>query len=240
MAVRSLRAEIKKFNPDCIFLVETKIHSVGLVCHRLGFSNFLEQPPVCCKRGLAFAWRPGLDFEVVQQSQHIPNLLIFSDLGHVPWMLTLIYGPTTWQDKTRFWQQMNSLSIAFAGAWLCIGNFNALTSQHDKFGGNPVSTSPSSGMRHFMLCHGLVDLGFSRPRFTWSNKRKGRALIQERLDRGWAMVLGDSCSPVLLSSTAPVQLLTILLSFWIPLVIQIWGPGHFALNRFGCARLLVV
>lgn len=41
-------------------------------------------------------------------------------------------------------------------------------------------------MRNFMLSNGMVDLGFSGPKFTWSNKRSGATLILECLDRGIA------------------------------------------------------
>lgn len=76
-AVRALRPQIRILNPDCIFLVETKIQSVVDVCRRLDFFHFLDIPPVGRKGGLAFAWRPGFDFDVVLMSPHILNLLVF-------------------------------------------------------------------------------------------------------------------------------------------------------------------
>lgn len=33
---------------------------------------------------------------------------------------------------------------------------------------------------------GLIDLGFTGPSFTWCNKRKGLAKVQERIDRAMA------------------------------------------------------
>ena len=32
----------------------------------------------------------------------------------------------------------------------------------------------------------LLDLGFSGPKYTWTNKRDVSNLIKQRLDRGWA------------------------------------------------------
>lgn len=49
--------------------------------------------------GFALAWQGGVDFEVTSISHHILNLLLYSDPGHVPWMVTLVYGPTLWHDK---------------------------------------------------------------------------------------------------------------------------------------------
>lgn len=43
----------------------------------------------------------------------------------------------------------------------------------------------------------MIDIGFSGPRFTWTNKRKLQALIQERIDRffvnaSWCLLYPDA------------------------------------------------
>lgn len=185
-AVRTLRAWIGKLSPDVIFLVETKIGDVSSVFCRLGFSNFVQQPSVGRKGGLTLAWRAGVDLEVSAINQSFINALIFSDPRHVPWMLTLVYGPSIWSDKPRFWEQLRSVGQAFNGAWMCLGDFNSVISQQDKSGGIPVHPSSSVGLGPFLLSQGMIDLGFHGPPFTWSNKRHGQALIRERLDWGVA------------------------------------------------------
>lgn len=49
--------------------------------------------------------------------------------------------------------------------------------------GASSSTGPLS---RFLRTTGMIDLGFSGNPYTWSNGRKGRGLIMERLDRGLA------------------------------------------------------
>lgn len=112
-AVSSLRAAIRKHNPDCLFLVETKISQVHFVMSCLGFVQFLEQPPRGSRGGLAFTWQVGVEVEVTSISHHFLNLLVFFDPGHIPWMLTLVYGPTLWHDKRYFWEQLAGLANAF-------------------------------------------------------------------------------------------------------------------------------
>lgn len=67
-----------------------------------------------------------------------------------------------------------------------IGDFNTVASSSEKDGGRPVTSSSSNGLYQLGLAHGLVDLGFSRGPFSWSNRRSGHQLIQECLDRGLA------------------------------------------------------
>jgi hypothetical protein len=70
--------------------------------------------------------------------------------------------------------------------WLCIGDFNAITSLIDKYGGCPFHSSFNNSFSHFLNTMGMIDLGFSGNPYTWSNHRQGPGLIKEHLDRGIA------------------------------------------------------
>lgn len=72
------------------------------------------------------------------------------------------------------------------GPWLAIGDFNSVLSSVDKLGGKVVASSRNGGLRRIMEDHGLIDLRFEGHAYTWNNKRRGLANIQERLDRGIA------------------------------------------------------
>ena len=79
---------------------------------------------------------------------------------------------------------MDYIFNTFQGPALFIGDFNSIMSQEEKRGGNPYAESSSGGFRGAIEDMGLIDLGFSGNAFIWSNKRRGRANIKERLDRG--------------------------------------------------------
>ncbi|GKV40167.1 hypothetical protein SLEP1_g47835 [Rubroshorea leprosula] len=93
-------------------------------------------------------------------------------------------------DDTRF--QVNELNeraqvihAMVKGPWLVIGDFNDITCQDEKLGGNIV---PQYRIRAYVDCMNycdLLDLGYSGPKFTWVNKRESNQLIRERLDRAW-------------------------------------------------------
>lgn len=63
----------------------------------------------------------------------------------------------------------------------------------NKFGGRAVSVSRSLLFKECLDKCNMIDIGFSGPRFTWTNKRNLQALIQERIDKffvnpGWCLM----------------------------------------------------
>lgn len=70
--------------------------------------------------------------------------------------------------------------------WAIIGDFNKVTSKEEKSGGNPICQRRVRAIQGYMNVCQMIDLGFSRPKFTWSNKREVGSLIQCRLERYWA------------------------------------------------------
>lgn len=103
-----------------------------------------------------------------------------------PWMISFVYGPLYQKHTSDFWNVLAQFGEAHIVPWLCIGDFNDITAQSDKFGGQPVNCSFSNHFSSFMDSFGMIDLGFSGNPYTWSNHRQGCSLIKERLDRGIA------------------------------------------------------
>jgi len=67
---------------------------------------------------------------------------------------------------------------------------------NEKQGGSDKRISGMLAFRNVIDDCGLIDLGFSGPVFTWSNKRKGTGHVQERLDRfiathSWVNLFGN-------------------------------------------------
>lgn len=67
-----------------------------------------------------------------------------------------------------------------------MGDFNEVLLEKEKYGGNPICQRRVRAIKECMdVCH-MMDLGFSGPKYTWSNKRDVGDLIQCRLERCWA------------------------------------------------------
>lgn len=125
--------------------------------------------------------------EVLSFCDFFVNVEVLSDPHAHSWLISFVHSPTLWNEKEKFWYDLEHSGNSFHGPWLCLGDFNVVIQQSEKWGGRPVSScSTMNGMRHFLWQTGMLDLGFSSSPFTWTNDREGNGLILERLDRGVA------------------------------------------------------
>lgn len=73
------------------------------------------------------------------------------------------------------------------------GDFNCTTALHERQGGSGSLHADSGSCVNLINSNGLVDLGFSRQRFTWSRGNCCNKIISKRLDRilmnveGWLL-----------------------------------------------------
>ncbi|XP_059454884.1 uncharacterized protein LOC132185076 [Corylus avellana] len=165
--IRALRALIRTHHPDLIFLFETKIPSFHFrtSLFGLGFSKWLEVPPVGSQGGLFLSWKDDVDVEPVRLDKNCISCIVYSDPLHRPWLFSGVYVPHTSQRRSEFWPLLARL---------------------EKSGSRAFGSSSHGDFVDFVHSNALVDLGFVGNRFTWSNCRMGRANIRERLDRGLA------------------------------------------------------
>lgn len=200
-AVRYLREVTRRHLPDMICLAETKVMGVRQKMLQLGFEDFFEVPPEGRRGGLTVAWKRGVLLDISSCNAHF---VVKSDPPYQCWLLSFVYGPSLWNEKESFWYDLGVTGREFQGPWVCLGDFNAVTHQNDKYGGRSVTFSSSSaGMNRFMLSARLLDLGFSGNKFTWTNGREDQSLIMERLDRGIANGEWRSLFPIATVSHFP-------------------------------------
>ena len=67
--------------------------------------------------------------------------------------------------------------------WVIAGDFNKPLLDSDKYEGRAININNSLLFKECLDRCNMIDLGFSGPRFTWTNKSDISSLIQERIDR---------------------------------------------------------
>ena len=102
------------------------------------------------------------------------------------WLLSAIYGSPRFRERWILWGNLKILFERHNLPWAVIGDFNDVTNEEEEFGGNDICRRRVSEYTNCMDYCNLFYLGFSRSKYTWTNKRDISNLIQQRLDRVWA------------------------------------------------------
>lgn len=97
-----------------------------------------------------------------------------------------VYGPPYKKNTSDFWTSLARHGTSLTNPWLCVGDFNAITSPDDKFNGRPYNNFSTNPFTDFINQFELIDLGFFGNSYTWSNHKQCLGLIKERLDRNVA------------------------------------------------------
>ena len=176
---------IHESNPEVVFLSETKSKTprIGKINSKLKFVDFHCVEPSGRFGGLALFWRLGVDLEVVYSDINLITALIYSDPPNTPWLLFAIYGPCKRNKKMNFWRMIENMVLSFSGPWVITGDLNCIKRIGEKRGDRSISSSSVNCLKDFMSNTGAIDLGFTRPSFTWSNRHERLANIKERLDQ---------------------------------------------------------
>ena len=184
--VKALKALVRDEGPDIIFLSETKVSSprIDRIKHNLGFANFYCVDSEDRAGDLALFWKLGVEMEVVFTNKNMMAYLVYSDPSNTPWLLIAVHGPPYLIKRKKFWELMESIISGFSGHWLLIGDLNSISLHSKKSRGSSKGKRSSRSFRNFISNMGAIYLGFSGPKYTWSNRRVGWANIRERLDRG--------------------------------------------------------
>ena len=97
----------------------------------------------------------------------------------------IIYASTKFENMCILWENLKKVSDHHDLPWILMGDFNEVLEESEKLGGNPLSIRRVQEYNECMNYCNLLDLKFSRPKFTWTNKRGIWNLIQEWLDKCW-------------------------------------------------------
>ena len=120
---------------------------------------------------------------------------MFCETTGICWRLTGFYGHPETSKREETWTLHESLGQTNHLPWLCIGDFNEITSQFEKVGG---CLRPTRQMDHFCTaihhCN-FIDLGYVGSPFTWSRNHPVEGHIHIRLDQALANMTWKSLFP---------------------------------------------
>jgi exonuclease III len=182
--VRALKALIKVYRPEIIFLCETKAGEDRMeeVKRAIGYSGKFTVSARGKSGGICMLWSNTIELKIMEFNSHFIAVKILE--GMSDWHLVGFYGPPHSVRKRETWENLGAVLESIEGSWVCIGDFNMIVEEEEKEGGKPGCASAPNFLKDLIFYLGVVDLGFSGNKFTWTNKRWGKNSIRERLDRG--------------------------------------------------------
>ncbi|XP_015158404.1 uncharacterized protein [Solanum tuberosum] len=96
---------------------------------------------------------------------------------------TFVYAKCKDHLRRPLWDRMLQHAVVNTNPWCSVGDYNVITSIEEKLGGVPYNMRKSLEFIVVIEACGLMDLGFSGQKFTWSNKKGIHHRIWKRLDR---------------------------------------------------------
>ncbi|XP_057986601.1 uncharacterized protein LOC131171150 [Hevea brasiliensis] len=164
---------------------KNKVGFMEFLRRRIGrdFGNSYYVEPNGLSGGLALWWNDNVHINILASSSNIVDANVFLHDRNVSWHMSFVYGSPARENKAKIWEALGNLNFATSELWACIGDFNSIISQDEKWGGNDMRNSQVQDMIQFINQAALLDLECKGPPFTWYNKQFGENAIQERLDR---------------------------------------------------------
>jgi ribonuclease HI len=186
---RSISELINCHSPSMLIVTETRVGGARAkeITDTLPFYGAIHADTIGYAGGIWLLWNSELvDVSVLAATEQEIHAVVKVLSSNFSWLLSSIYASPRFLERKLLWNNLSQVATLHNLPWLLVGDFNEVLSSDDKFGGLPVRLGRSQLFNNCLNDCGMIDLGFHGPRFTWSNLREVRYLIQERLDRGFA------------------------------------------------------
>lgn len=91
--------------------------------------------------------------------------------GSVKWRFVGVYGDPHRSNNSRIWAQIEVFLEQYDFPTILLGDFNAIVSESEKWGGCTSLSPANRAFKNWVNEAGLIDLGFSEPAYTWTDKQ---------------------------------------------------------------------
>jgi hypothetical protein len=176
-------------NSQVCFISETRSSTITRtsLINRFNVSDAFVVPALGQSGGLWLIWKDAVSLTVIDHSPNFIFAMCNNNIGNRHFLLVYLYGDPHHQNTTTIWMQVlnfvennNGLPI------LCTGDMNDIMHPNEKSDpGRPNLRRINAFCDYVKQC-GFIDLGYSGPAYTWTNKRRNTMPTFERLDRSLA------------------------------------------------------
>ncbi|XP_019158517.1 PREDICTED: uncharacterized protein LOC109155288 [Ipomoea nil] len=101
--------------------------------------------------------------------------------GH--WLLSMVYGSPVLSLRKKLFADLSGSFFDPQGPWLTVGDFNSVTCRNEVSNPETFTSSRTVDFNDWIFREGLIDLGFTGPKFTWMRGVESTTFRGARLDR---------------------------------------------------------
>ncbi|XP_052287360.1 uncharacterized protein LOC127898893 [Citrus sinensis] len=176
---RSFSAVVTNYKPIMVVLMEPRISGskADNFIKNSGFEKSHRVEAEGFSGGIWILWKNLFDVEIVENHTQFIHLKISRNNNLLTWM-TAIYASPNPSIRRHLWNELAKIALTVQGPWLLGGDFNTILYNSEKKGGSPMGAGVCRLFQSWFHSHGMHDLPFHGPRFTWS-----RGNLFKRLDR---------------------------------------------------------
>ena len=170
---------VENYRPDVFVVMEPRIsgNKADQVIRRLRYSNSHRIEAQGFSGGIWILWSDRVRVKILHNHyQFIHTHIEFID-APAAFLFSAIYGNPQASLRRLLWQDISLLAPADNSPWLLAGDFNATSCYGERSGSRSRLSHGCPAFKSFISQHGLIDLGFHGPKFTW---RRGLTLAANR------------------------------------------------------------
>ncbi|XP_074266081.1 uncharacterized protein LOC141588541 [Silene latifolia] len=178
---------INAHNPTIVILSETRVRSPNslAIVRRLPFDSFEILDPVGFTGGIIILWNAGkATVSLLNKTDQLINVVVQVPNISFLFLLSAVYASPKFRLRKILWSDLINVAASHDLPWVCLGDFNEVTCSTDKIGGRGIKLNRVNLFKSSLDSCNLIDIGFSGPKFTWTNRRRINPIL-ERLDRVW-------------------------------------------------------
>ena len=181
-----IRDLVQNHDPAIMVIMETKLSGVKakVITNRLPFDGAIHTKTIGYAGGLWLLWNSDrVEVKALANTEQEIHVEVKVRPSNFTWILFAIYASPKCEERRILWENLTKVADLHNMPWIMASDFNEPLIEEDKYGGRGVHVNCSPAFKDCLDYCNMVDMGFSGPRYTWTNKRELNNLILERIDR---------------------------------------------------------
>lgn len=127
-------------------------------------------------------WNDNITLHVIASN---PQFLLVNvqDDRNMAYTIAFVYASPTPHLRRKLWNTLAPERFGGLKVWLAVGDFNSISSTEEVSNLESYAFHRNANYNHWIFQEGLIDMGYTRARFTWMRGNRFDSFKGARLDR---------------------------------------------------------